>query len=915
MKCEHQKPISDKNKNVFCTKIGIDVPLEVCSNTCKNGPWAEEQRSLWKEYEEINRDFFETLRPICMECEYFKSHCATGEFCLLRTRQVSLFDIWRKDIGCPEGKWELSPNPSLNDVIKRDTSKDDILISIIVLARDEEFLKPTLENLIERAEGSIEIICVLDGPTNYPILEHELVTYIKHEEPHGRRPSTNEAVQKAKGVYLFHVDAHVLTYTQGYDLLFKEACQDHKTMVIPNLDKLITGEWRGKGRRMGHKYITHKMKDAWSSTKSQEVIEPTITGNGMGWFLSKDYFLALGGCDESYGKIWGNFGLEWAIKVWLSDPDGRGAGQVLLHKNIVFAHMWKNKVGYSTAGAGGGRSRLWEWVEGKGKNQVRDFSFFEEEFSHLIPFHRGGTKNPLIVNQVTVIMNTNGLYPHLMEEAIESFLRQNYKHKHLIIVCTHPSGLRLHKEYNNITILNVKPFKTFPEQIAYAIRQVKTKYWCVMDSDDIFFPDHITQMIEGLKKAKQEGIQNPFYVKVPVAWEQRGDKVKERGAGWWCCLYEKMDDASINLALKKHSEKYNTPNSFDLVIRGLKMWSQYVMKGASPTVLHRIGIAFHIGFSQKNPNRYQEGLEQAASLDLPILEPKWNQDYYGLAGKEQIINVYSNNHLGDALTMEPGLRNIREHNPSAKIHVYTKWPELFKNHPDIDYAGLSKDCPGITYKLRISKRTHLCTWLDQVTGYKTDETKLTPHIYLDDIQRASIHKFDIDWSRPVVAFSTRTFSTSKRWDKGKWLHIVDWVRGLGFQTLQLGKKERKLHTDYDLINKTNVIEVAALLEKCKLVVSIDHGLPHMAAALGTKAVVLFGPGMPIEAEHKGLTFPVETNVCRKCRFKKRIGRKCPDGNAICMHSITVEQVKRVIIKALSKGIKNGQNRCSQKQVV
>jgi len=867
-----------KQKIEYCDKVQNKVNPLFCEKECR-GNWQYQRKIIAKAkqgYADGNK-----YRQICRDCENYRRSCKTGEFCLLLTRNAEpkLSDRWLCG-ECPVDKWSSRPQPTDNKAE---------LVSVIVLARNEPYLKPTLENLIERADGPIEIICVLDGPTEYPILKHELVTYIRHDTPHGRRPSTNEACRAAKGKYLFHVDGHVLTNSQGWDILFKAACKDNKTMVIPNLDKLLVDDWRAKGRRMGHKYVSVKMKDCWSGYKNVERVEQTITGNGMGWFLPTDYYWALGGCNESYGVTWGNFGLEWAMKVWLSDPDGRGPGQVLLHRDVVFAHMWKKSLGYKTPDASAGRNNLWQWVEGTGPNQVRDFAYFEENLGHLLP-PREDDKAPIFINRVTAIMNTNGLYPELIEEAVESFLRQDYPHKHLNIICTHPDGLELNKEYDNITVFNIEPPKRFPDQIAYAIRTVETPYWCVFDSDDIFAANHISQLVEGLKKAKAENTQSPFYVKVPKALEQRGERLKERGPGWWCCLYEKMTVDAINLALDKHKKKFpDQHNSFDLIIRGLRQWNQYVYRDAEPTVLHRLGVASHIGFAKHDPDRYETLLAEAEKTTLPVLKPQFYGEYFNMQSG-RVVNIYSKNHLGDAVCMEPAIRHYKKRNPEVNIRLFTKWPQLFVNNPNINESLHIDQCDQIDHQLTIHKRTHLTTWLAQDMGFDMDHSDLLPNIYYPG------KPVEIEIKKPFVLFSIRTRAVSKRWAKESWVEVVEWCKKSGFTTVQVGQKERNIHCDINLVNKTSIDELLWLTRQAEMTVSIDHGLPHIAAAVKTPAVVLFGPGMPIEAEHKGLTYPVETNVCRECRYKSRIDKKCPKVDAMCMFSITPDMVTNTIAR-------------------
>lgn len=508
------------------------------------------------------------------------------------------------------------------------------LTSIIVLSRNEKYLNKTLHDIEEKSDGPIEFVVVLDGPPVKPVtmtLKSDL-TIIEHPEPLGRRPSTDEAVEVANGEYLFHVDAHVICEKQGWDTIFKTESKRHndRCMIIPSLDKLDAENWKVHGATFGHKYITYRMKDSWSNIKPVEPFEETICGNGMGWFLTKEYYNALGGCDRRMAKIWGSFGLEWALKVWLTDPDGKGCGKVLLSRDVIFAHLWRENPN-PTPGALTDRVYLRKYVDERADNQARPFTFFEDNFKHLIPEGKTGTKRPLLVRTpaVTVIMNTNGLYPELIEEAIYSFTQQDYPNKILKIINTNPQPLQLDPHDPNIEILNIQPFDRFPRQIQFALKQVETPYWTVMDSDDVFSSDHLSVLVNGMLEAKKDGLQYPSYVLIPRAIEQwKGKMPKSRGMGWWCCLYDRVTNEQIDLAFERFCNLKTKDTGSDAFFVTQPWWHRKTLPTKEYTVLHRLGVGFHIRYEHVQPKHYQNGIKLAKEHPLPsVLRPGWREDY------------------------------------------------------------------------------------------------------------------------------------------------------------------------------------------------------------------------------------------------------------------------------------------------
>ncbi|MCJ7542160.1 MAG: glycosyltransferase family 9 protein, partial [Desulfobacterales bacterium] len=93
--------------------------------------------------------------------------------------------------------------------------------------------------------------------------------------------------------------------------------------------------------------------------------------------------------------------------------------------------------------------------------------------------------------------------------------------------------------------------------------------------------------------------------------------------------------------------------------------------------------------------------------------------------------------------------------------------------------------------------------------------------------------------------------------------------------------------------KTTLTELAALYEKAALVISTDTGPMHLAAAVGTPVVALFGPTAswrtgPYGTGHQVITAGLECSPCFK--------RQCETTN--CMYHISMDQVLTGVQKLL-----------------
>jgi heptosyltransferase-2 len=95
----------------------------------------------------------------------------------------------------------------------------------------------------------------------------------------------------------------------------------------------------------------------------------------------------------------------------------------------------------------------------------------------------------------------------------------------------------------------------------------------------------------------------------------------------------------------------------------------------------------------------------------------------------------------------------------------------------------------------------------------------------------------------------------------------------------------------------------AVIRRAALLVTTDSGPRHIAAAVGTPTITLFGPIDPRWSENYqpdavNLRLPLECSPCGK--------RACPLGHHRCMRDLTPDMVMRAVKQVL--------NRQTQRQV-
>ncbi len=246
-------------------------------------------------------------------------------------------------------------------------------LSILIPARNEQFLARTVQDLLEHKKGATEIIVGLDGKWAEPgIPDHPDVTIVYYPESIGQRAMTNQLCKLSRAKYVMKADAHT-AWDDGFDVKMIEAMKkvgDDVTMV-PVMRNLHAFDWvcpDGHRRYQGpsgpctdcgkettkdvvwiaktspqsttYRFDTNMHFQYFNEWKKKQVgdLVETMSLQGSAFMLTREKYWELNICDESFGS-WGQQGVEVACKTWLS------GGTVLVNKNTWYAHMFRTQGG------------------------------------------------------------------------------------------------------------------------------------------------------------------------------------------------------------------------------------------------------------------------------------------------------------------------------------------------------------------------------------------------------------------------------------------------------------------------------------------------------------------------------------------------------------------------------------------
>lgn len=245
-------------------------------------------------------------------------------------------------------------------------------LSILIAARNEQFLARTVADVLAHKRGDTDIIVVLDGSHAHEALPvHPDVTLITHSTSIGQRAAINEGARLSDAHYLMKLDAHCAV-DEAFDVKMLAHTQADWTCV-PTMRNLHVFDWlcaNGHRRYQGLSGpciecglpVTQDI--VWIAKRSPQSnsyafdatphfqyfreynkrpegigkLTESMSLQGSCFMLSRERYFALGVCDEAFGS-WGSQGIEVACKTWLS------GGRVMVNHHTWYAHLFRTQGG------------------------------------------------------------------------------------------------------------------------------------------------------------------------------------------------------------------------------------------------------------------------------------------------------------------------------------------------------------------------------------------------------------------------------------------------------------------------------------------------------------------------------------------------------------------------------------------
>lgn len=189
---------------------------------------------------------------------------------------------------------------------------------------------------------------------------------------------------------------------------------------------------------------------------------------------------------------------------------------------------------------------------------------------------------------------------------------------------------------------------------------------------------------------------------------------------------------------------------------------------------------------------------------------------------------------------------------------------------------------------------------------------IKPEIFLSSDEEVKINKLfaneNIIATDDLIAVAPGSVWFTKRYPKEKFAEVLNLLSSQNSKIFLIGGEADRELSEFlisnsenkniiNTIGKLNILESAELIKRCRVLLTNDSAPLHIANAVNTKVVSLWGATVPqfgffpygkndVVVETEGLT-------CRPCAIHG--GNKCPIGTFVCMRNIQENTVYELLV--------------------
>jgi len=236
--------------------------------------------------------------------------------------------------------------------------------------------------------------------------------------------------------------------------------------------------------------------------------------------------------------------------------------------------------------------------------------------------------------EITAIMLTCGRIKWI-GDSIESFYKQTYPNKKLLIIDTHPSNISFKIPLPlNVSYIKCKSkdFKTLGEKTLYALSLVKSDFTCMWEDDDVWLSHHLESCVKRIPVEVSDiplriGHDKCFYL------EGDGESIPFRGnitdGLWWCRYIFGHKDGHWQNA---------KDNPFDAHYMRLN-FKDIIFTDESPSYIYRWNNSqshmsgFYDRMNHEEVYRFFEDAHSKENICDSVVDISWKIDYQSICNE------------------------------------------------------------------------------------------------------------------------------------------------------------------------------------------------------------------------------------------------------------------------------------------
>jgi ADP-heptose:LPS heptosyltransferase len=212
--------------------------------------------------------------------------------------------------------------------------------------------------------------------------------------------------------------------------------------------------------------------------------------------------------------------------------------------------------------------------------------------------------------------------------------------------------------------------------------------------------------------------------------------------------------------------------------------------------------------------------------------------------------------MGDVLWIEPLIKSLAA--SYRKVVVVSEYIELFDNYPLKNVTFVSK--LSLTAKIFYGLEKLFKVQYFFINLRNSYESNPTVHLLFAYFTKAkqtaaltypSLYLSEAEKTKKITAYSKYAVIHLDRYPDEQnfrnvfgidWKDVASYIRGLGYDVVQIGKREHRI--DGVEFLDTSLRDLIVLINNCAFFIGPDSGPSHLAACLQKPAIIIFGSVNP-----------------------------------------------------------------------